>query len=258
MGAVPSGRPKIPRHTARGNYRVRSERTSRKLHYCGRSYPAPDRRGVAGTKRRVAAAAPLHAGRGDGGARRSRRRRAEADPMRGMITAIGMASAPTRQTAASTASMPNARSRRRGQSPQPRSGAPKAQGLTPAPRTAARSTAPSRATHDPSERNTPRLAGSGPPAATPRISTTLTDVTRDDAAPGDGANRESLGRTVAAAAARWRSRLTMAVGGRGRTRPPHPILRYVDSGFRYLRKILGDRRSGCRQRRAGHRSQRGT
>jgi hypothetical protein len=37
-----------------------------------------------------------------------------------------------RQTAASTASMPNARPRRRGQAPKPHRGAPKAQGLTAA------------------------------------------------------------------------------------------------------------------------------
>src|SRR4051795_1207645 len=103
--------------------------------------------------------------------------------MRGMTALVGTAAPSTRQTAASTASMPNARSRRRGQSPQPRSGAPQAQGLTPAPRTAAPSTAPSRATRDPSERNTPRLAGSWPPAATTGISTILTDVTHANSEP---------------------------------------------------------------------------
>ena len=53
----------------------------------------------------------------------------------------------------------------------------KAQGLTPAPRTAAQSSAPSHATHNTKERNPPRLTGSEPPAAAPRISTRLTDVT---------------------------------------------------------------------------------
>jgi len=101
--------------------------------------------------------------------------------MRGMIAVIGMAPAPTRQTAASTASMPKARSRHRGQAPQPRSGVPKAQGFTPAPRNAAQLSAPSRATDATSKRNTPRLAGSRPPAPTPQISTRLTDVTLTDA-----------------------------------------------------------------------------
>src|SRR4051794_12917774 len=43
--------------------------------------------------------------------------------------------------------MPNARARCRGQAPQPRSGAPKAQGLTAATRSAARSGVPSLAIH---------------------------------------------------------------------------------------------------------------
>ena len=48
-----------------------------------------------------------------------------------------------RQTAASTASMPNARLWRRGQAPKPQSGAPKAQGLTAAIAVAAPSNVPS-------------------------------------------------------------------------------------------------------------------
>jgi hypothetical protein len=97
--------------------------------------------------------------------------------MRGMIAVSGTPPMRPRQTAASTASMPNARSRRRGQVPQPPCGAPQAQELTPAPRTAAPSNAPLRATHDTMQRNSPRLAGSGPPAVTSRIYTSLTDVT---------------------------------------------------------------------------------
>ena len=48
-----------------------------------------------------------------------------------------------RQTAASTASMPNARLWRRGQAPKPQSGAPKAQGLTAAIAVAEPSNVPS-------------------------------------------------------------------------------------------------------------------
>ena len=50
---------------------------------------------------------------------------------------------PPRQTAASTALMPHARPWRCGQAPQPRSGAPKAQGLTASPTVAAPSPVPS-------------------------------------------------------------------------------------------------------------------
>ena len=50
---------------------------------------------------------------------------------------------PPRQTAASTALMPYARPWRCGQAPQPRSGAPKAQGLTASPTVAAPSPVPS-------------------------------------------------------------------------------------------------------------------
>jgi len=48
-----------------------------------------------------------------------------------------------RRTRTSTALMPNARPRRRGQAPQPRSGAPTAQGLRAATRSAAQSGVPS-------------------------------------------------------------------------------------------------------------------
>src|SRR3954471_906993 len=82
----------------------------------------------------MAAAAPLHAGRGDGGVRRGR---GETDPMRGMIAVPGMAPVRARQTAPSTASIPNARLRRRGQVPKPLSGAPQAQHLTPVAHNAA-------------------------------------------------------------------------------------------------------------------------
>jgi hypothetical protein len=54
-----------------------------------------------------------------------------------------MSSLPKRQTAASMALMPYARAWRCGQAPQPRSGAPKAQGLTAVPTVAAPSPVPS-------------------------------------------------------------------------------------------------------------------
>ena len=54
-----------------------------------------------------------------------------------------------RQTAASTASMPNPRPWRRGQAPKPHSGAPKAQGLTAAIAVAGPSPVPSIAPDDP-------------------------------------------------------------------------------------------------------------
>ena len=68
--------------------------------------------------------------------------------------------------------MPNARPRRRGQAPQPRSGAPKAQGLTAAAAVAAPSNVPSFARK--STGTTVLIAT----ATTPPIYTTLTDVTR--------------------------------------------------------------------------------
>jgi len=68
--------------------------------------------------------------------------------------------------------MPNARPWRRGQSPQPRSGAPKAQGLTAAIAAAAQSNLPSFARK--STATTAPITSS----ATPAIYTTLTDVTK--------------------------------------------------------------------------------
>src|ERR1700761_928897 len=67
----------------------------------------------------MAAAAPLHAGGGDGRAGHTRRDcRAEPDPVRGVAGVPGMAAVRTRQTAPSTALMQNARSRRTGSSPE--------------------------------------------------------------------------------------------------------------------------------------------
>ena len=83
-----------------------------------------------------------------------------------------------RQTVASTASMPDARPRRRGQAPKPHSGAPKAQGLTAAITVAAPSHGPSIA---PVMRSTPNSTGADAPMnafATSRIYTSLTGTTR--------------------------------------------------------------------------------
>src|SRR5215831_19319954 len=79
-----------------------------------------------------------------------------------------------RQTAASSAPMPNARPQRRGQAPQPHGGAPKAQGLTAAIAVAAQSTVPSIAWY-----TTNSISGTAPiePSPTLRIYTCLTDVT---------------------------------------------------------------------------------
>ena len=82
-----------------------------------------------------------------------------------------------RQTAASTAPMPDARAWRRGQVPQPRSGAPKAQDLTAAITVAAPSHVPSIA---PDDVMAPDSTGADAPMnafITPRIYTSLTDVT---------------------------------------------------------------------------------
>jgi hypothetical protein len=81
-----------------------------------------------------------------------------------------------RQTAASTASMPNARPRRRGQAPKPHRGAPKAQGLTAAIAVAGPSPVPSIAPDDPVSLNS---TGADVPMAfaTLRIYTSLTDTT---------------------------------------------------------------------------------
>jgi hypothetical protein len=80
-----------------------------------------------------------------------------------------------RQTAASSAPMPDARPWRRGQVPQPRSGAPEAQGLMAAITVAAPSQMPSVAKHPSSSTgaDTPLAA-----STTSRIYTSLTDVTR--------------------------------------------------------------------------------
>jgi hypothetical protein len=79
-----------------------------------------------------------------------------------------------RQTAASSAPMPHARPWRRGQVPQPRSGAPEAQGLMAAITVAAPSQMPSVAKHPFSSTgaDTPFAA-----STTSRIYTSLTDVT---------------------------------------------------------------------------------
>jgi hypothetical protein len=76
-----------------------------------------------------------------------------------------------RQAAASTAPMPNARPWRRSQAPQPRSGAPKAQGLTAVIAVAAQSSVPSFALIS--------TGATGPIGtfALPRIYTALTDTT---------------------------------------------------------------------------------
>ena len=81
-----------------------------------------------------------------------------------------------RQTAASTASMPNTRPRRRGQAPKPHRGAPKAQGLTAAIAVAGPSPVPSIAPDDPVSLNS---TGADVPMAfaTLRIYTSLTDTT---------------------------------------------------------------------------------
>src|SRR5579864_7759134 len=77
-----------------------------------------------------------------------------------------------RQTAASTAPRPNARPRRRGQAPKPRSGAPKAQGLTATVAVAAPSNVPSFAL------KSTGVEGPIGFSDTPVIYTTLTDVTK--------------------------------------------------------------------------------
>ena len=83
-----------------------------------------------------------------------------------------------RQTAASTASMPNARPWRRGQAPKPHRGAPKAQGLTAAIAVAGPSPVPSIAPDDPVSLNS---TGADVPMrafATSRIYTSLTGTTK--------------------------------------------------------------------------------
>src|SRR5512143_2131183 len=113
----------------------------------------------------MAAAASIHAGRGDGRAlRASERGRDKANRMCSMTTR-------ERQTVASMALMPNARPWRRGQSPQPRSGAPQAQGLTAAITVAAPSNVPFFAFKSTSVDRSIGISD------TTAIYTTLTDVT---------------------------------------------------------------------------------
>jgi hypothetical protein len=81
-----------------------------------------------------------------------------------------------RQSGPSTAPMPNARPWRRGQAPEPRSGAPKAPGWTATPAVAAQSFGPSVAAEhaiDSTGDIVPKRA-----SATPRFHTTLTGTTR--------------------------------------------------------------------------------
>ena len=82
------------------------------------------------------------------------------------------------QTAASTAPMPPARPRCRGQAPQPLSGAPKVQGLTAAIVVAAPSEVPSVA---PQTQNSIKATVPIGPSVSSRIYTSLTDVTRCEA-----------------------------------------------------------------------------
>ena len=82
-----------------------------------------------------------------------------------------------RQTAPSTAPMPGARPWRRGQAPQPRSGAPKAQGLTAAIAVAAPSLAPSIAQDDPANLNSSGAEAPMSATVTSQIYTSLTDTT---------------------------------------------------------------------------------
>src|ERR1700735_4496641 len=100
-----------------------------------------------------------------------------------------------RQTAASTASMPNTRPRRRGQAPKPHRGAPKAQGLTAAIAVAGPSPVPSIAPDDPVSLNS---TGADVPMAfaTLRIYTSLTDTTVDQC--------EKEERVARSAFLRWR------------------------------------------------------
>ena len=74
--------------------------------------------------------------------------------------------------------MPNARSRRRGQAPQPRSGAPKAQGLTAATCSAAQSGVPSLAIRHTKSPSSTKAAAPKAASTRPKIYTSLTDVTR--------------------------------------------------------------------------------
>ena len=82
-----------------------------------------------------------------------------------------------RRTRTSTALMPNARPRRRGEAPQPRSGAPRAQGLTAATRSAAQSGVPSFAACLRQIAKFHRGTEPGAISTTPRIYTSLTGTT---------------------------------------------------------------------------------
>ena len=73
--------------------------------------------------------------------------------------------------------MPNARARRRGQAPQPRSGAPQAQGLTATPRSAARSGVPSLAIRHAKSLSSTKAVAPQAISATQRIYTSLTGTT---------------------------------------------------------------------------------
>jgi hypothetical protein len=106
-----------------------------------------------------------------------------------------------RQTALLTAPMPGARPWRRGQVPEPRSGAPKAQGLTAAIAVAEPSSVPSIAPDDPISLTSTGTDMPMQASTTPQIYTSLTDVTAaaDQPAPTRGRQRCN----ARAAAGRW-------------------------------------------------------
>ena len=85
-----------------------------------------------------------------------------------------------RQTAPSTAPMPDARPWRRGQAPQPRSGAPKAQGLKATIAVAASSPAPSVTQANLANLNSAAAEVPMNAAVTSQIYTSLTDTTKFD------------------------------------------------------------------------------
>ena len=95
--------------------------------------------------------------------------------MRGLAPVIALSC--KRRTRTSTALMPNARARRRGQAPQPRSGAPIAQGLRAATRSAAQSGAPSFASGFAKSQVSTDGPNSRRSFITPRIYTSLTGTT---------------------------------------------------------------------------------
>jgi hypothetical protein len=112
-----------------------------------------------------------------------------------------------RQTAASTASMPSTRPRRRGQAPKPHRGAPKAQGLTAAIAVAGPSPVPSIAPDDPVSLNS---TGADVPMAfaTLRIYTSLTDTTSSCALLSAARRRFTAGNHADAAISPVLSRFT--------------------------------------------------